>query len=1153
MTRLATLTFLLSFGITFSQDTIWVQTFTYDTISTRRAIFPFPATLDGESFEKVLMYYNLKCDPLTPWDSYDCGEWDYLAYAHVYDHTGNLDSNKIEGPQFLVNNQYQDPVQYVTAPYYNYFENYQYVINYSAETDNDFSVGSGTSNQSHPFGASNSAQRTQILWTAAELSAAGVTAGNIDKLRFDLSSVGGSMGNLTLKLKHTAVSDIYSFDNSGFTSSYQLNTAFVSAGVNTINLTYPFAYDGTSNLLIEISFENAVPSGADNVLFSEVTVNNSVVYTDEKLGYLNIPAGEYAQIELSDYDFGNEMTISFWSRGDAAFLPQNTSVLEAKDSLGNRVINIHHPWSNERIYWDAGRGGPYDRIDQASAVSDYEANWHHWAFTKNAVSGVMNIYKDGVLWLTGSSKILPIGIVNKFILGANMNGDNGWSGAIDEFQIWDSELDVTDIAGWMDQKITAAHPEYANLVVYYDFDNNSEIIDQSVNGFDAMMTSADMLTFYDGSQAGHISQMERPNIVFVQGTYTSTLDSVLVTDSVLVNPLDLLEYAVDGRKFVVSDIDHFYPVGYSYTFDVAGVATDSVFHGADDSFANDSIFYYQEPYEVVVQYEMGRYITPYGIGFDLGPNGFTYIYDVSDYQSLLHGDVDFEAHNTQELIDVKFAFILGTPPREVIALEQLWGGIGSYSYANLDNDVSLSEIDVVMDPAAEMYKLRTRLTGHGQVGSNNCCEWGEGRFHKVYIDGTERFNWDIFQETECGDNPNIGQGGTWPYAREGWCPGDKVHDNEFEVTPFVTPGSTAGFDYDITDVPTGDPAQGGGNYVMSMHLVSYGSPNFNNDAAIVDVLNPTGWEYYSKWNPTCQNPRVILRNTGANDLTECDIHVWIGALANTASIHWTGNLGFLEEQVVEIPVTSTWWYDWEGSNVFSARVIDPNGVADEYTPNSTFSTTFDAPDAILVPFYIWFKTNNKAIENDIWLLDDQGDTVFSRFSLTNSTEYKDTMNLPAGCYTLEVYDTDHDGLGYWYSNIPTTSGGEGETNGFLRLREVGGSIIKNFTTDWGHYLSYSFSVGYGVGLDESTHYDFDIYPNPTEGMMHLTLNNFTGDQVDLKVTDEMGRLIYFELLGENNPEGYWQKQLDLSIFPGGIYTVTVTSDDLTASRRIVVK
>ena len=78
---------LLSSPVTFAQDTTWVQTFTFDSISTRRATFDFPQELNDMRFERVLMYYKLKCDPQTPWDQYNCGEWDYLAYSRIFDHT----------------------------------------------------------------------------------------------------------------------------------------------------------------------------------------------------------------------------------------------------------------------------------------------------------------------------------------------------------------------------------------------------------------------------------------------------------------------------------------------------------------------------------------------------------------------------------------------------------------------------------------------------------------------------------------------------------------------------------------------------------------------------------------------------------------------------------------------------------------------------------------------------------------------------------------------------------------------------------------------------------------------------------------------------------------------------------------------------------
>ena len=72
-------------------DTIVVQTFNYGT--PQNAWFVFPS--DTVRFEKILMKYTLKCNPAqTP----ACGEWDYLTYTYLYDHTGLLDSSLVHQP-----------------------------------------------------------------------------------------------------------------------------------------------------------------------------------------------------------------------------------------------------------------------------------------------------------------------------------------------------------------------------------------------------------------------------------------------------------------------------------------------------------------------------------------------------------------------------------------------------------------------------------------------------------------------------------------------------------------------------------------------------------------------------------------------------------------------------------------------------------------------------------------------------------------------------------------------------------------------------------------------------------------------------------------------------------------------------------------------
>ena len=103
-------------------DTTIVQTFTFDSIVTRRAVFQFPEK--GKRYEKILMYYTLKCDSLTPHDKYPCGEWDYTTYTRVFHRTGKMDSVKHTQPSFVVRGKSPRTYLYSDSPTYTYYESY---------------------------------------------------------------------------------------------------------------------------------------------------------------------------------------------------------------------------------------------------------------------------------------------------------------------------------------------------------------------------------------------------------------------------------------------------------------------------------------------------------------------------------------------------------------------------------------------------------------------------------------------------------------------------------------------------------------------------------------------------------------------------------------------------------------------------------------------------------------------------------------------------------------------------------------------------------------------------------------------------------------------------------------------------------------------
>ncbi len=1091
-----------------AQDTTWVQTFTFDTIETRRANFQFPASLDNQRFEKVLMYYKLKCSPLTTWDQYNCGEWDYLAYARIFDHTGVMDSVQVDGNRYRVNTQSPAMYDYTTQAYFD-----QQQTQVQRRTQNAVTIYpiSGTSATPMAF-VNNGSNGSTLQWIipAADLAAGGVTAGDLQGMELNFLNTLASLQGVQIRIKHTLLNTLTTWETSGFTTVYSDELTNLLNGTNTVNFSAPFTYDGTSNLVIEVHFTDA-RQNLTQVDLETITAPgsaNTLSYDNEN-GVFVTNATSFAEINLSHVDLGQDVTIAFWAKGNGSY-GTNTSILEAVDSLDQRIFNIHMPWSDNTIYFDAGAtGGSYDRIQKATTSSaDIDAVWHHWAFVKKASTGEMFIYKDGTLWHSGTGKTRPVGKVDRFFLGSNWDQNYKYKGSIDEFSVWSTALDAATVAAWKNKKLDASHPNYSDLEVYYDFDGQLAMIDRSTHNRLGMCSEADMVQHGTSPVAGTVSSNVIPETALIQGTMNAA-----VADTILVAQFPetdvVFEYSPTDNSFQVLNNMVTYPVGTIDTLAINGSTLNSAAATMEDTLANQTITYFEPAFELVNDVEIGRYITPYGIGFDLGPQGFAWIYDVTDYQKYLHGMVDLAAHNTQELIDLKFAFIEGIPPRDVHDVEPVWQNWTSYNYAQMANDVVLQATPVELSDTSSMFKLKTRLSGHGQVGNGACCEW-QDKTHKILVDGVQRFDWHIWKTNECGENPNISQGGTWPYAREGWCPGDLVKEYDHELTPYVTAGDTVMIDYDIDDVPANDPGQAGGNYVTAIDLVSYSAPNFQHDAAVVDVLNPNNYEYYSKWNPTCSNPRVIIQNTGSEPLTSAKIVYWV-TTDFYETYTWTGNLAFLEKEVIELPITDqAFWFGAAVSNGFHAEIMEIEGAAgvDEYAQNNHFKTKYTAPEVVESPFYCWYKTNNRAIENKWRLIDGAGNTIFERTVLQNSTEYKDTFDLAPGCYSIIVEDSDHDGLSFWYSAQV-----EGETAGNFRVREVGGSIVEVLNADFGKYARYDFTIGFTVDVPENELADeFLVSPNPSSDKIRVEYVGNLGAEAVVEILDLNGRILMTEKL-----------------------------------------
>ena len=144
------------------------------------------------------------------------------------------------------------------------------------------SGASGTANWPCPYGGAQASSRQQYLYTAAELNAMGVTAGTIDGLGFNAVSANGvgSLGKYTIKLKcvSASVASISSMTVAGFTTVFNAKTVTPVNGWNIHSFDVNYDYDGTSNLLVDLCWENSGSSTSANSTVAYVsTTNNSVV------------------------------------------------------------------------------------------------------------------------------------------------------------------------------------------------------------------------------------------------------------------------------------------------------------------------------------------------------------------------------------------------------------------------------------------------------------------------------------------------------------------------------------------------------------------------------------------------------------------------------------------------------------------------------------------------------------------------------------------------------------------------------------------------------------------------------------------------------------------------------------------------------------
>ena len=525
-----------------------------------------------------------------------------------------------------------------------------------------------------------------------------------------------------------------------------------------------------------------------------------------------------------------------------------------------------------------------------------------------------------------------------------------------------------------------------------------------------------------------------------------------------------------------------------------------------------------------LKFEIGRMLTPYGSIYSKGWD-FTWSVDVTDFSLVLRDSIEIEYEHTGYepttvgwALTIDFEITAGPPAIKPISIENVWNGQYPYGHPDEPFDKSIKEFTFTKAKDAKLARLRIQHTGHGMDKPNGCSEFCS-RWREIYFDGKLVQHKDLWKN--CGDNPLYPQGGTWIFDRALWCPGDLQEPDQIDVKP--KPGENT-FKITMEPYTATDNIQAYEN--ISSVLIQYSAPVNKNDVAIEEILIPNSDKFYNRLNPACFNPVISIRNLGSKPLKSLLIdYKTEGSMKRTYK--WKGNLAFNETAKITIPAKI---FFKKGENKFLVQVYKPNGQKDAWVGDNSLITKFMSPPDMPEDFIIQYKTNNRPEENKIFILNENGDTVYVKGpeGIKPDTVYTDTVHLAPAPYEMYLTDKGGDGLEFWYK--------VDQGFGNLRIIDMNGKLIHLFEKDCGDGQKFAFVTTPNYTSLEESIYDFVIYPKRIKDNK-FTLYTYFDKKVDMEMKLlTIGNVVETHSFKDTKGGKY---NFDISHLPKGRYIVEV--------------
>ncbi len=287
------------------------------------------------------------------------------------------------------------------------------------------------------------------------------------------------------------------------------------------------------------------------------------------------------------------------------------------------------------------------------------------------------------------------------------------------------------------------------------------------------------------------------------------------------------------------------------------------------------------------------------------------------------------------------------------------------------------------------------------------------------------------------------------------------------------------------------------------------------------------------------SPTVKIRNNGTEPLTSLTFHYMVNN-GTPATHQWTGNLGFLETETIQLPSFN---YSLANSNVLTVYTDGTNAVGDNYTKNDTIRHNFNASMQTGSTLTLNIKTDNYP-EETTWIISDNlGNTLASGGPYTQATHlYTESIPLGFGtCYQFTIFDASGNGICC------------GTASGFGYYQLKSGNMTIRTGTDFGSKESTQFYSPSGVGMVENLNpFTLSVYPNPVSGLATIKFENTKPEIIEINVFNLQGSVAR-KFQAQEYPAGKNEIMLDCTHLVPGIYNIQFKAGDRIFNQKLTVK